>query len=490
MKGGKQLNEANIKSKAFSSVIWKFLERFVAQGVSLIVSIILARMLTPEDYSTVGIVTIFFTFSNILISGGLNTALIQKKEADEKDYSTVLNISIILSVILYIVLFLTAPFIADLYNQPILILIIRIMGLTLPINAVKSIWCAYISSNLDFRKFFFSTFGGVIISAIVGIIMALKGFGAWALVAQQMVNVISGTIILCITTRISIKPKIYFERFKSLFGYGWKMLVSSAIGTFYSEINPVIIGLKYSPVDLSFYTKGRSFPTLISTATTNTLSAVLFPVLSKYQDSKEKLLNHTRLFMKLSSFVSFPLLIGFLAVSDNFIHVLLTDKWLPASPYIKIFCISAMFDVINIGNCETIKAMGRSDIYLIMEIIKKTGYFITIGVFLLFSNTPEMLAISYNVCTIIAIIVNSIPNQKLIGYKYKNQLMDLIPNLISAIIMGICVTFVGMLHINKIILLVLQVFIGGIVYLFINIIIKNNNLSYLLNMIRNIINVK
>jgi len=486
LKGGKQLNEANIKTKAFSSIIWKFLERFVAQVVSLIVSIILARMLTPEDYSTVGIVTIFFTFSNILISGGLNTALIQKKEADEKDYSTVLNISIILSVILYILLFLVAPFIADLYKQPILIPIIRIMGLTLPINAVKSIWCAYISSNLDFKKFFFSTFGGVVISAIVGISMALKGFGAWALVAQQMVNVVSGTVILCLTTKISIRPKIYFDRFKTLFGYGWKVLVTSAIGTIYSEANPMIIGLKFSPVDLSFYTKGRSFPTMVSSTATSTLSAVLFPVLAKYQDSKEKLLNHTRLFMRLSSFVSFPLMIGFLAVSDNFIHVLLTDKWLPASPYIKIFCISAMFDVIHIGNCETIKAMGRSDIYLIVEIIKKTGYFITIGIFLLFSNTPEMLALSYNVCTIIAIIVNSIPNKRLINYKYRHQLMDLMPNLISAVIMGICVSFVGMLNINKVLLLVLQIITGGIVYLLINIVTKNKNLSYLLINFKNI----
>ena len=207
----------DIKQKTITSTIWKFLERFMAQAVSLIVSILIARILTPADYSVVSIVTIFFTFANVLISGGLNTALIQKKDADDEDYSTVLYVSVLLSIVCYIILFFCAPLIARLYEQPSLILIIRIMGLTLPITALKSIWCAYISSTLQFRKFFFATLGGTLVSAVVGITMALNGFGPWALVAQQMTNTVIDTLILIISTRIHIVLKVSITKLKVVF---------------------------------------------------------------------------------------------------------------------------------------------------------------------------------------------------------------------------------------------------------------------------------
>ena len=477
------MDESTIKFKALTSVIWKFMERIIAQTVSLVVSIIIARILTPEDYSVVSIVTIFFTFSNVLISGGLNTALIQKKNAGIEDYSTVFHISLIMSIIIYIILFFTAPIISLLYKQPILVPIIRIMGIILPINAVKSIWCAYISSHLQFKKFFFSTIGGTVVSAVVGIYMAVNGYGAWALVAQQMTNTTIDTLVLFISTRIKIMPKISASRFKRLFRYGWKVLLSSTISTVYTEINPFFIGLKYSSADLSYYTKGRSFPSLISTTTTNTLSAVLFPVLAKYQDNKNALLKYTRLFIRLTSFVAFPLMIGFFAISDNFISVILTDKWTPSVPYIKIFCIACMFDMIHIGNCETIKAMGRSDVYLIMEIIKKTGYFVIIGLFLLLSNSPEMLALSFIGCATIAIIVNSVPNKHLIGYKYGFQIMDLIPNLTISVVMGICVALIGKLFSSPVTSLVVQLITGFTVYVTLSIITRNSRFRYLLNMI-------
>lgn len=471
--------ESNTKNKALTSVFWKFAERIIAQTISLVVSIILARILTPEDYSVVGIVTIFFSFSNILISGGLNTALIQKKDADTKDYSTVFHISVIFSVLIYICLFLLAPIISKMYNKPVLIAVIRVMGLILPINAVKSIWCAYISSHLQFKKFFFATIVGTIISAFVGIFMATNGFGVWALVAQQMTNSFIDTLMLVFLTRIHIAPKVSFERLKKLFGYGWKVLLASLLGTVYSEINPLFIGLKYSTADLSYYTKGRSFPFLISSTATNTLSAVLFPVLAKNQDDKEALLSYTRMFVRLASYIAFPLMIGFFSVADKFIGVVLTDKWLPAVPYVRIFCISCMFDMIHIGNCETIKAMGRSDVYLIMEFAKKTGYFIVIGCFLMFSNSPITLALSFIICTLIAVVVNSIPNQKLINYKYSYQIKDLLPNLLSAIVMGLAVYFVGKLRINEILLLILQILFGGAVYILLSILTKNKCFWYI-----------
>lgn len=471
--------ENNLRKKAFSSAIWKFMERIIAQGVSLVVSIIIARILDPTDYSVVGIVTIFFTFANVLISGGFNTALIQKKDADEEDYSSVLFLSIFISIVLYVILFFTGPLIAKAYKQPILIDVIRVMGLILPVNAVKSIVCAFISSSLQFKKFFFATIGGTIFSAIVGIWMALKGFGPWALVAQQMSNTIIDTIILIIITRIHFVFRVSLVKLKQLFKYGSKIFATSSLIALYNEINPLFIGLKYTAADLSFYSKGKSFPALLTSTTNNTLSAVLFPVMSKVQDDKEALLRYTRRFIRVSSFVLFPVMLGFLACSDNFIRVVLTEKWLPASIYVKIFCVANMFDVIHTGNCETIKGMGRSDIYLKMEIIKKTLYFVTIGLFMLLTNTPVALAFSAIVCTLIAIIVNSIPNIRLINYTVKKQAQDLLPNLVISIAMCALVSLVSFLNIHPALVLVIQIVLGVLIYIGLAYVTKNESFNYL-----------
>lgn len=481
------MEDKSIKKKAFASVFWKFSERMLAQLVSLVVSIVLARILDPKDYSVVSIVVIFFTFANVLISGGLNTALIQKKEKDIVDYSTCLFASVAMAVVIYVLLFFCAPLIAKTYDQPILIIMIRVMGIALPINAIKSIWCAYISSNLMFKKFFFATLGGTLLSGIVGITLACNGFGAWSLIAQQMTNIIVDTSILIITTGLKLVLKVSMTKLKVMWSYGWKVFVSSIIGTIYTQITPLVTGIKFSTTDLSFYTKGKSFPELLSSTSTNTLAAVLLPVLSKYQDDKEALLRYTRRFIQLSSYIAFPLMLGLFAVADKFVLVLLTDKWLPAVPFIRIFCIALMFDMVAIGNCETIKAMGRSDIFLIMEVIKKTGYFITIAIFVWFSWSAQVLAIASVVCTLIQIVVNSIPNKKLIGYSYRMQLQDLAPNLIVAIVMCILVEIIGLLKMNNLVLLTIQVALGGLIYIALSYISRNNAFEYFLNVVVNII---
>jgi len=477
----------NLQKNTVSGMIWKFSERIGAQLVSTVVAIVLARLLTAEDYSIIGIVTIFFTFANVFISSGFNTSLIQKKDADIEDYSSVLYISLGVAGLLYALLFFTAPAIAALYKTPLLIPVIRVMGITLIVNAFKSVLCAYVSSTLQFKKFFFSTIIGTIISAFVGIIMALNGFGPWALVAQQMTNSIIDTGILFFTTRVKFVFRISFERLKGLFGYGWKILVSSLIHTTYEEINPLIIGIKFSGADLSFYTKGKSFPTLISATISDTFSAVLLPVISKLQDDLSAVLSYTRRFMKLSSYLVFPLMIGFLAVSDNFISVVLTDKWMSASIYIKIFCLSYMFNIIQNGNLQAIRAIGRSDIILKLEIIKKSLYFLVIVCFVIFSNSPELLAVTAIINTIIATIVNTYPNRQLIGYRYRLQAADLLPNLILSVIMGAAVYSMNLIQINKLLLLALQVFTGALIYLVLSIVTKNENFYYFLSYAKKIL---
>lgn len=469
----------NLKKSAFSGFVWKLAERLGSQGVSLVVSIVLARLLLPKDYAVVGVVTIFFSFCNMIVSDGLSTALIQKKDADEIDYNTILYVSLSLSVVLYFALFFTAPLIEGIYDLP-LVVPIRVMGITLLVNAFKSVLCAYVSSSLQFKKFFLSTLAGNVFSAVIGIGMAMGGFGVWALIAQQMSNSIIGTVVLFFTTKFKVLFVLSLKRLKALFSYGWKILVMSAISVLYEEINPMVVGLKFTPVDLSFYTKGKSFPSLINTTVSDTLSSVLFPVMSKIQDSKEAILDITRKYIKVASYLIFPLMCGFFAVAENFVKLLLTEKWLPAVPYIQIFCISCMFQVIHIGNIQAIKAIGRSDVCLIMEIVKKVLYFLIIVAFVFFSKSPTILALSSIVCNLIATVINTFPNRKLIGYKYRYQIIDLLPNLFIALTMCAIVLAMNSLPLSPLVLMALQVISGAVIYLLLSIVTRNDNLKYLL----------
>lgn len=478
------MSEINIKKMVISGAVWKFAERIIAQTVSLMVSIIIARLLEPSAYGVVSIVTVFFSFANVIISGGFNTALIQKKNADRDDYNTVFTISFAVAFLLYLILFFAAPYMAELYKQDILLHIIRVLGLSLPIYALKSIVCAYISANLQFKKFFFATLGGTLVSAVVGIVLALEGFGAWALVAQQLTNTVIDTLILFLTTKLKLSFGISISRVKDLFRYGYKILISSLLGVTINQINPLFIGLKYTSADLSFYTKGRSFPETLSSSMTYTISSVLFPALSKYQDDKEKLLKYTRMYMKVASFVVFPIMLGFAGVAENFVIAVLGKKWLDAVYYIRIACLAFMFDVVAAGNCETIKAMGRSDIYLKIEVAKKIGYFLTLILFLVFSNTPQTLAVSLLICTIIQVSLNSIPNRKLIGYIGIYQLADLVPNLLISVVMYFVVKLVGEMQMNTICLLAVQIFVGMAVYIFGAFMTKNKSLMILMDMLK------
>ena len=479
-----------LKRRAFGGAAWKFVERISAQLVSLAVSIVLARILLPEDYSVVSVVAIFFTICNVLISGGLNTALIQKKDADDLDYSTVMYISMLVAGLLYAAMFFCADFIAHLYKQPILVPVIRVMGLTFFVNAFKSILIAYTASKMDFKKPFISAFIGTCVSAVIGIFMAVKGYGAWALVAQQMLNAVLDTGILFFTTRFRVGLRFSLQRFKSLFSYGWKIFVSSIITVIYDECCPLIVGGKFSTTDLAFYNKGKSFPAVLNTSITDTLSTVLFPVIAKVQDDKSVVLGITRRYMKVSSYIVFPLMVGVFAISENFILAMLTEKWRPAIVFVQIFCASYLLNIVQIGNLQAIKAVGRSDIVLILEIIKKSIYFAIIALFVAFSKSPEMLAVSSIACTLVACLVNTFPNRKLIGYKYRYQLADLLPNFLLAAVMGVAVIFVGQLPLSTWTLLLLQVFTGFVVYVLLSMITKNENFLYLLRFAKQLVKRK
>ena len=478
------MTEAQIKNKAVSGMFWKFCERTGALLVSTIVSIVLARILIPEDYSVVSIVSIFFAFCNIFINSGLISGLVQKEKADELDFSTVLYTNILVALVLYVFVFFAAPFVADVYNKPILLPVIRVMGLNFFVYMVKSVASAKISRTLEFKKFFLATIVGTVISAFVGIGMALNGFGAWALVAQQSSNALIDTVLLLLTTRIKFVPKFSLKRLKPIVSFSWKILATNFVGTLYAELKPLIIGLKFSTLDLAYYNKGENFPKTISSSLDGTLSAVLFPTMSRVNTDRELLLRVARKFFAVSSFVIFPAMFGLMGVAENFINVVLTEKWLSILPYFNIFCIYYMLYFITLGCGQIYKAIGRSDVLLKLEIGKKIISAIILFFFVVFSSDVVIFACATILTVLLVLVIDSITLKKYIGYKFRFQLFDLLPNIVTSLLMFILVYLVGLTNLNMYVELILQVVVGIGSYAILSILFKNKNFYFVLDIIK------
>lgn len=474
----------NLKKSAFDGMLWIFGERMSAKLVSFCVTLVLARLLVPEDYSVISVTAIFFTFCNVILNGGLNTALVQKKDADDLDYSSVLCVTVSMAVILYAVAFLAAPWIAELYHKEQLTAVIRVMGLSFFILAFKSVLNAYTSSHLQFRKFFYATFVGTVISAVVGIAMAMKGFGAWALVAQEMTNNLIDTLMLLMTTRMEVRLHCSLKRLKSLFSFGMHNFASSLAGVIYDQVSPLVIGLRFSAVDLAFYSKGQSFPGLINTTLSETMTEVLFPVMTKVQDNIEDIRNVTSRYLKTSTYVIFPIMLGLLAVADTFVKLLLTEKWISCVIYIKIFCVSYMLGLISVGSIQAFRAIGRSDVVLKLELVKRGLSMTVLAGFIVLSKRPEALAACSVVCSLMAFCVNAIPSGKILGYGFWRQVADVLPNLLLSGVMAVPVLLLGRLNIPEIVLLPLQILTGAAVYTVSSILVKNESYFFVLKTVR------
>ena len=466
------------RTQAFSNFAWKLAEQVGSQMVSLVVSIILARLLMPNDYSVVGIIIILTSFCAVFTDGGLAKALIQKKDADDLDYSTVLTVGFFMSLVLYVALFFSAPFVADIYNNPILVPIIRVYSLKLFIGAFTTVQSAYISKNLLFKKYFFATLTGTVISACVGIYGAYIGWGPWALVAQKMINLIVDTLILLYTAKFRPKRGFSLKRLKTLWKYGSKVLGTSLADMLYDNARPLIVGLKFSNENLAYYQKGQSYPGIINSTLSSTLSAVLFPVMAKEQDDHANVKNITKKFISVTSFLIFPALLGLAAVSNTFIIVLLTEKWKDAIPYMQIFCVNFMFLLLQTGNLQAINAIGRSDVVFKLAILKKSISFVLLFLLIIVANNPLYLAALGILTSLIAYIINSFTNKKLLNYGLKEQFKDISLNLVCALIMAGAIYSLGKLPYSPVILLVAQIPAGVLLYYLLAKLTKNPNLGY------------
>lgn len=479
------------KKSVFTNLIWRFAERCGAEVLQILVSVILARILAPEAFGTIALILVFSNILQVFVDSGLGNALIQKKDADDLDFSSVFYFNILVCIVLYAALFFCAPLIATFYKNPELTSLVRVLGLTVIISGMKNVQQAYISRTMQFKKFFITSLGGVVVAAVVSIVLALtlpENIAIWALVAQKIVNLAVATGIMWLT--VKWRPKLMFswKRLKGLISYGWKLLVSSLLDTVYRELSKLIIGKKYDAEDLAFYNQGNQYPNLLAININTAIDSVIFPVMSQEQNDPAKVKSMTRRAMKTGIYIMAPLMMGLAFTAPNVVSLILTDKWLPCVPFMRIFCFTFMFYPLHTTNLNAIKAMGRSDLFLKLEIIKKV-----VGVVLLLSTMwHSVMAMAYSmiVSSIASQIINSFPNRKLLKYGYLEQLKDILPSILLAVFMGICVHFIGYINLHAIFVLSIQMLSGVVIYVLGSIVTKNESFDYMLDILKSFLSKK
>ncbi len=466
------------KNTILSNVLWKFAERLLAQVVSLIISIVLARLLLPDDYGLVAMVTVFTTIANIFVTSGIPNALIQKKDVDNKDFSSVFFFNVVLSFVLYALIFFGAPLLAGIYSQPQLIPIIRVMGIQVIVAAVNSVQSAYVSKNMLFRKYFWSTLTSVLLSGALGIVMAYTGFGVWALVAQQLTSIVVTTVVIFFT--IDWRPIAYFswKRIASLVKFGWKILFEGLANTVAGQLNNLVIGGVYTSGDLAFYTKAQQFPSLITNNISDAISSVLFPAISNEQDDTQRVVHLLRRSVRTTSFIIFPMLTGLALVAEPFISILLTDKWLDCVPYLQISCLASAMTVGMIPRHQALNGIGRSDIFMYEHMAARILSFILL--FAVYKHSVMAIAISGIIGTFAMVLTVMYTSKRYNSYAYRDQIRDVVPSIGGCALMALCVYPIGLLNLSNFATLALQILTGVIVYVVYSFVFKSEEVSIIL----------
>ena len=466
---------------------WKLLERFGVQGVQFLLQIILARLLSPDHYGVLAIMIIFVNLANVFIQSGFSTALIQGKDVDKDDYSSVFWVSLAIAGVLYTVIFFASPLIGKFYNMPDIVNPMRVIALMLFPGSLNSIQLAKASRELDFKKIFISNLGGIVVSGIVGIIIAVQGGGLWALVVQTMLNIFVACLVMLFTVRWYPTFVFKAKRVKVLFTFGWKLLVSALIDTLYLDLQSLVVGKKYDSATLGYYNKGKQFPQFLIVAINGAVQSVMLPVMSKHQDSKDKVKELTRQSISLSSYVIFPMMAGLAAVATPLVSLLLTDKWLPCVPYLQIYCVSYAFWPVHTSNLQAINALGRSDLFLKLEIIKKSYGIVAITIAVLCFESPIAIAATGVVTAFLSFFVNAFPNKKLLGYSFFEQVRDILPQLLLSVLVFVAATCVSLFALPSIATILLQIVVGIAVYLLGSLILRLQSFKILIGFARSVL---
>lgn len=457
-------------------LFWKLLERFGVQGIQFVLQIVLARILSPEHYGILSMMIIFTTLANVFVQSGFNTALIQNKDVTEEDYSSVFWLSLGIAAVLYGVIFLAAPAIGAFYRMPDLAAPLRALALTLFPGALNSVQLAKLSREMDFKKVFYGNISGIILAGIAGIVIALLGGGLWALVVQNLLNITVACAVMLFSAKWHPRMVFNLSRVAKLFRFGWKLLVASLLDTLQQNLNSLVIGKKYNSSTLAYFNRGAQFPQFVMNAILGAMQGVLLPAMSEKQDDRQQVKSLMKNAVTISSYIIFPMMAGLAAVSTPLIRLLLTEKWLPAVPYMQINCFAFAFYSVHVCNLQAINAMGRSDLFLKLEIIKKLYSFLLLVIAVAYFDSPIAIAMTGVIGTGLGWFVNAFPNKKLISYSFLEQVADLAPLMVITGIMYIGVLAAGygcaLLLLPDLATLAIQIIVGVLVYLVLSMMLK------------------
>lgn len=471
----------NLKQKTVSSMIWKLLERFSVQGVAFIVSIVIARILSPSDYGILSIVTVFTTIASIFVYSGLNTALIQRNDVTEDDYSTVFWMSMAMAFLLYVLLFFIAPFVALWYEEPVLEKLLRVMGLILFPYAVNSVQTARVTRALRFKYVFISNLVAGLLSGVIGILMALSHCGVWALVGQQMSNALLICAVMYMTAKIKIRFFFSKERFKLMFSFGGKLMLAQLINNVKMNLTTLLIGRKYSTGAIGIYERGKQFPHFIISSIDTSMNSVLLPVYSRVQTEPEKLKSMMRRSIKTCSAVVIPMMVGLCMLAKPMVILLLTEKWLPCVPYLQLCCIAFAIRPIHTANLQALSATGRSGIYVKLELIKLAVTWIVLIAALVCFDNLIAVAVGDVFVALITLYVNVMPNKKYLQYRMMEQLRDVFPSMLLSMAMAGVMYLVSLNSVNIYADILLQFLAGAVTYVVLFFLFQKEECRYIKN---------
>lgn len=476
--------DSNSKKKIVSSLMWAFLERCGAQGIGLVVNIILARLLTPDDYGILAIITIFTNISAQFVQNGFGVALIQNSSVSEEDYSSVFHVGLGITAALYGVIWIFAPQIGVFYETDALVWPLRVLSITLFLGTVQSVQTAKLRREMDFKSLMFLTLIASSCGGAVGILLAWLQAGVWALVFQQLMASIATCAALFLRYRWIPKMKISWRRVRILFSFGWRILASGLMETLYTNLNGLIIGKKYSPSMLGYYDKGSMLPNQVISNINSSIQNVMLSALSRQQGDLERCKQMVRRAMQLSCFLIFPMMAGLAATAETVVAILLTEVWLPCVPFMQLSCLIYATIPISTTNLQIIKAMGRSDIYLKLEIIKKVIGLVILIITVVCFDSVFAIMLGTAITMPIGVLINASPNKQLIGYSFKEQFIDLMPPMLLSVAMFIVVYGIKWFSISLWPKLTLQVLTGVVFYVAMAAIFRLESFIYVWNQIK------
>ena len=471
--------------KVSKNIMWSVVERLCSQGMYFVVSVVLARVILPELYGAVTIVTVFVNLCAVVVQSGFSSALIYSDGDDVLHYSTAFWGTLMVTSLLYIGMFLAAPAIASFYhNEPVLTVYIRVMSFQFVFQGIQSIPFAYVSKHMLFRHNYIATFIGVLGSGIISILLAVNGLGVWALIGMTSIEVVIATVILWLKVGFRIEPVFDVKIFKSLLQYCWKLVAVDLLNSLYSGINSMIIGKKFSKSDVAYYNKAYNLPQSMFGSVNTAISKVLFPVFAE-KDLKEKdRLRMVRSANRRINYILFPMLLGLASVAPAFVIVLFTEIWSPMTLYLQIMCVVWLFQPVQTCAIQLFKAIGKSDAYLKLEIAKKICA-VCILVFFLFSFDSAIgIAWALLAGQLVSVLLNVPFLKKYLGYSVRAQIQDFLSPLAISAVMVAMVSVTGTLVENMLLKLVLQVFVGGVSYIIVSIVTKNEEFFYVLQMVK------